>query len=187
VLVVAAVAAGVGNAERTPQVRQQVCPATRSPAPGWEAVFGHAPTETAADAIRTRAGKVGFLHLVTQPACEGGFDVALRGICPFSTAHQLQSEARKAGFSVLLEYKKPPDFGSDLVVVFQHFRTRAAADAFRPKVESAGFQHVRVYNDGGCNPDWEVLVGGVNSRSQAEDLADEARHAGFPLASVEYA
>jgi cell division septation protein DedD len=187
VLVVAAAAAGAGSAERAPQARQQACPATRSAAPGWQARFAHAATLTAADNIRTRAGRQGFEHLVTEAGCEGGYDVVLRGICPFKVARQLQAEARKPGYAVVLEYKKPPDFGSDLVVVFGHFRTRAAADAFRPRVENAGFQHVRVYNDGGCNPDWEVLVGGVNSRTQAEELADEARHAGFPAASVEYA
>ena len=187
VVVLAAAAAGVGNAERAPQARQQECPATRSSAPGWEAQFGHAATLGAAEAIRVRADRSGFKHLVTVPACEGGFDVVLRGICPFSSARGLQSEARKAGFSVVLEYKKPPDFGSDLVVVFSHFRTHAAADAFQTRVENAGFKFVQVHNDGGCNPDWEVLVPGVNSRAQAEDLANEARHAGFPYASVEYA
>jgi cell division septation protein DedD len=187
VVVLAAAAASVGHAERAPQVRQPTCPATRSPAPGWEAQFGHAATLSAAETIRARAERAGFAHLVTEPACEGGFDVVLRGICPFGSARGLQSEARKAGFAVVLEYKKPVDFGSDLVVVFNHFRTHAAADAFRSRVENAGFKFVRVYNDGGCNPDWEVLVGGVDNRSQAEDLANEARDAGFPFATVEYA
>jgi cell division septation protein DedD len=110
----------------------------------------------------------------------------LRGICPLRVARQLQIEARKAGVAVVLDYKKPADPGSDLVVVFGHFRTRAAAEAFRPRVENAGFQRIRIANDGACNPDWEVLFGGLTSRAQAEELADEARHAGFD-AQVEYA
>jgi cell division septation protein DedD len=183
----AAAAAGAASADRAQQGQEQTCPATRSSAPGWEAVFGRAASAPAAEAIRTRAGRVGFQHLVTQAACENGFEVVLRGICPMRVARQLQAEARKTGFSVVLQYKKPPDFGSDLVVVFGHFRTRAAADALKSRVETAGFKFVRVHNDGGCNADWEVLVGGVNSRAQAEELADEARHAGFPSASVEYA
>jgi cell division septation protein DedD len=136
--------------------------------------------------LRERATRLGFQHLVTQQ-CENGYDVSLRGICPLRVARQLQTEARKAGFSVVLEYKKPADPGSDLVVVFDHFRTRAGAEAFKPRVEGAGFQHVVIFDDGGCNGDWEVLVGGVNSRSQAEELAEEARHAGFTAATVEYA
>ena len=187
VVVAAAVAAGAGSAERLPQARAQACPATRSGAPGWQARFAHAATLAAADSVRARAARQGFQHLVVEPGCEGGYDVVLRGICPLRVARSLQSEARKAGYTVVLEYKKPADFGSDLVVVFGHFRTKAAAEAFRPKVENAGFQHTRVYNDGGCNADWEILVGGVNSRSQAEELADEARHAGFANAAVEYA
>ena len=187
VVVLAAAAAGVGKADRLPQVRQQECPPTRSAAPGWEAEFGRAATLGAATTIQTRAERAGFKHLVTEPACQGGFHVVLRGICPFSSARGLQSEARKAGFAVILQYKKPPDFGSDLVVVFGHFRSHDAADSFRSRVETAGFKFVQVHNDGGCNADWEVLVGGVNNRAQAEDLANEARHAGFPYASVEYA
>jgi hypothetical protein len=182
----AAVVVGVGTASRAPQVRQQNCPFTRSPAPGWQATFGHAASATAADALRARAAKVGFTHLVTQPACEGGFEVALRGICPLRVARSLQTEARRAHFSVVLEYKKPMDPGPDLVVVFGHFHTRAGADAFVPRVESRGYTHVTVYQDGGCNNDWEVLVGGLTSRSQAADLENEARRSGFD-ATVEYA
>ena len=182
----AAVGAGVGTAGRAPQARQDQCPFTRSPGPGWQATFGHAKTRAAADAIRARAAKVGFQHLVTQATCDGGFEVALRGICPFRVARSLQAEARRARFAVVLQYKKPMDPGPDLVVVFQHFRTRAAAEAFVPRVQAKGFRHVSVYNDGGCNNDWEVFVGGLTSRSQAADLENEARQAGFD-ATVEYA
>jgi hypothetical protein len=78
------------------------------------------------------------------------------------------------------------DPGPDLVVVFGHFRTRAAAEAFRPRVTARGFGHVEIANDGGCNNDWEVFVGGLTSRSQAAELEAEARQAGFD-ATVEYA
>ena len=174
----AAVGAGVGTAGRAPQARQDQCPFTRSPGPGWQATFGHAKTRAAADAIRARAAKVGFQHLVTQATCDGGFEVALRGICPFRVARSLQAEARRARFAVVLQYKKPMDPGPDLVVVFGHFRTRAAAEAFRPRVERQ-YRHVSIIQDGGCDNDWEVAVTGITSPAQGGEFAAEARDAGF--------
>jgi hypothetical protein len=182
----AAVVVGTGTAGRSPQAAQQdYCPTTRSAAPGWRAIFGHTTTLDAAYSLLARVQKKNFQHTVAEPNCAGGYDVVLRGICPFSAARGLQAEAKRAKYAVVLQYKKPPDTSPNLVVVFRHFRTRAAAEDFVPRVQHAGFQHVTVFNDGACNGDWEVLVESTTNRAQTEDLANEARGAGF-AATVEY-
>ena len=178
--VVAATAAGVGSAGQTAPARAAQCPYTRNSVPGWQATFGHATTESAANALQAHVGRSGFQHLIVQPSCSGGWEVALRGICPFGIAYDLQQEARKAGINVVLDYKKPIDTNPDLVAVFRHFRTRAAAEDYKPEVEKQ-FRHVSIIQDGGCDNDWEVAVTGVTSPAQGADFAAEAREAGFTV------
>ena len=177
--VVAAVATGVGTARTNAIARQAAqCPYTRNSVPGWQATFGHAATEPAANSLQARVMRSGFKHLIVQPSCGGGWEVALRGICPFGVAYDLQQEARKAGIAVVLEYKKPLDTNPDLVAVFGHFRTRAGAEDYKPKVERQ-FRHVSIIQDGGCDNDWEVAVTGISSPAQGSDFAAEARQLGF--------
>ena len=184
--IVAAVAAGTGSAGRTGKTpraakRQAACPFIRNSAPGWQAIFGHASAESAANALQARVMRAGFQHLLVQTSCAGGWDVVLRGICPFDVAYELQQEARAAGFpGVQLEYKKPLDTNPDLVAVFGHFRTKAGAEGFKPRVDSV-FKHVSIVQDGGCGNDWEVAVTGINSPALGSDFAEQARRLGFSV------
>ena len=181
--VVAASATAVGNARTTaPGVQQRSlqCPFTRNLLPGWQASFGRASSVAAANALQARAARIGFAHLLVQQYCGGGYEVVLRGICPFGVAYNLQVEGRRAGFTVLLDYKKPMDISPDLVAVFGHFRTRAAAEAFKPRVDRE-FKHVSIIQDGGCGNDWEVAVTGVTSPRQGADFAQQARSLGFEV------
>ena len=177
---VAAAAAGVGTARTTQDARSSECPFTRNPVPGWQATFGHTATESAANALQAHVMRLGFQHLIVQPSRGGGWEVALRGICPFGVAYDLQQEARKAGLTPVLEYKKPMDTNPDLVAVFGHFRTRAAAEDYKPRVERQ-FRHVTIIQDGGCDNDWEVAVTGITSPAQGAEFAAEARQAGFSV------
>ena len=182
----AAVAAGAGIAARagaTPAAakRQAACPFVRNSTPGWQAIFGHASAESSANALQARVMRAGFQHLIVQSSCAGGWDVVLRGICPFGVAYDLQQEARKAGLTnVQLEYKKPLDTNPDLVGVFGHFRTKAGAEAFKPRVDSV-FKHVSIIQDGGCGNDFEVAVTGITSPAQGSDFAEQARGLGFAV------
>lgn len=183
--IVAAVAfgaGGIGSAGAAPVAakRQLQCPFIRNGVPGWQAVFGRATAESAANALQARLMRAGFKHLIVQVSCAGGYEIVLRGLCPFGLAYDLQQEARKAGFNALLEYKKPLDTNPDLVAVFGHFRTRAAAEDFKPRVDRV-FQHVSIIQDGGCANDWEVAVTGVNSPAQGADFAEQARRLGFSV------
>lgn len=177
----AAVGAGVGSARTAaPAVSNQAsqCPFTRNPVPGWQASFGRTSVESSANAIQARAMQLGFQNLIVQRYCAGGFEVVLRGICPMGVAYDLQQEARRVNLEVTLDYKKPADRSPDLVAVFGHFRTRAAAEAFVPRVERQ-FSHVSIIQDGGCNNDWEVAVTGITSPSQGAAFAAQARPLGF--------
>jgi cell division septation protein DedD len=180
---VAAVVTGAGSAR--PEVsavpaRTLQCPYTRNPQPGWQATFGRFDRESAANELQARAMRSGFHGLTVQPNCAGGYEVALRGICPFARAYDFQQQARRASFNVVLEYKKPQDVSPDLVAVFGHFRTRAGAEAFRPRVERQ-FQHVTIIQDGGCGNDWEVAVTGIASPAQGAEFAAQARRLGLPV------
>lgn len=158
--------------------RATQCPFTRNPRPGWQVTFGRAATISAANVLQGRVQAVGFSHTSIQPNCAGGYEVALLGVCPFSVAYGVQQEAARARFSAVLEYKKPQDTSPDLVGVFGHFRTRAAAEAYKPRVDRV-FQHVRIIEDGGCGNDWEVAVPGINSPAQGTEFAAEAKQLGF--------
>lgn len=183
--IAAAVAFGAGSAGRAAGAplaakRQEACPFIRNSSPGWQAIFGHAAAESAANSLQARVMRAGFQHLIVQPSCAGGWDVVLRGICPFGVAYELQQEARRARLNVVLEYKKPVDTNPDLVAVFGHFRSRAAAEDFKPRVDRT-FQHVSIIQDGGCGNDWEVGVTGINSPAQGTDFAEQARKLGFSV------
>jgi hypothetical protein len=178
--VAAAAAAGAGPTRAASAARQEQCPFTRNPKPGWQISFGRAGSVSSANALQGRIAGLGFGHTTIQPNCAGGYEVALLGVCPFTVAYSVQQEARNAKLSAILEYKKPADPSPDLVAVFGHFRTRAGAEDYKPRVDRA-FSHVRIIQDGGCDNDWEVAVTGINTPAQGTEFAGEAKQAGFAV------
>jgi hypothetical protein len=176
----AAAAAVAGPNRGVAAARQEACPFTRNARPGWQVTFGRASALSSANALQSRLSRVGFTHTTIQPSCAGGYEVALLGVCPFSVAYGVQQEATKARIDAVLEYKKPIDTNPDLVAVFGHFRTRAAAESFRPRVERQ-YKHVSIIQDGGCDNDWEVAVTGISSPAQGGDFAAQAKQLGFDV------
>jgi hypothetical protein len=63
--------------------------------------------------------------------------------------------------------------------VFGHFATQAAASALRKRAKAAGFQGIKIENDG-CG-DYEVEIDGADTGAQRSSFAAESKSAGLPV------
>jgi hypothetical protein len=63
--------------------------------------------------------------------------------------------------------------------VFGHFATLAAGKALAARAKQAGFQGIKIY-DNGCG-DFDVLIDGADKTADRTSFAAEAQKAGFPV------
>ena len=148
---------------------------------GLEAVFGRFKSHQAALTFRSRVTGRGFVKANVIEGCSD-FRVVLRGIDTFDVGVDLQSEARREGFSVTLECIQAKRIGR-WDGVLGHGRDRVSANAIVTRAASSGFPGAKVRNDpcGG----FEVYVAGFPDERAARGWAEEARNRGFPDAAAE--
>ena len=71
----------------------------------WQAVFGRVATRTAAERLRTRAARKGFVGLeIYRDICTRRFVVELDNIKSLREAREFEREARRAGFAVTIKH-----------------------------------------------------------------------------------
>jgi hypothetical protein len=148
---------------------------------GLEAVFGRFKTHEQALAFRTRITARGFVNANIIEGCSE-FRVVIRGIDTFDVGVDLQSEARKEGFSVTLECIQAKQIGR-WEGILGHGRDRPSAQAIVDRAASVGFPGAKLRNDpcGG----FEVYVAGFADQKSAASWAEAARARGFPNAAAE--
>jgi hypothetical protein len=148
---------------------------------GLEAVFGRFKTHQQALAFRSRVAARGFVNANLIEGCNE-FRVVLRGIDTFDVGVDLQSEARREGFSVTLECIQAKAVGR-WDGVLGHGRDRVAANNIVTRAANAGFPGAKLRTDpcGG----FEVYVAGFADQRSAAGWAEEARNRGFPDATAE--
>jgi hypothetical protein len=146
-----------------------------------EAVFGRFKTHQQALAFRSRVTARGFVNANIIEGCTD-FRVVLRGIDTFDVGVDLQSEARREGFSVTLECIQAKQIGR-WDGVLGHGRDRVTANSIVVRAANAGFPGAKLRNDpcGG----FEVYVAGFDDQRAAAGWAEEARNRGFPDAKAE--
>lgn len=146
-----------------------------------EAVFGRFKTHQQALAFRSRVTARGFVNANIIEGCTD-FRVVLRGIDTFDVGVDLQSEARREGFSVTLECIQAKQIGR-WDGVLGHGRDRVTANNIVVRAANAGFPGAKLRNDpcGG----FEVYVAGFDDQRAAAGWAEEARNRGFPDAKAE--
>ena len=148
---------------------------------GLEAVFGRFKTHQQALTFRTRVVSRGFVNANIIEGCNE-FRVVLRGIDTFDVGVDLQSEARKEGFSVTLECIQAKQIGR-WEGILGHGRDRVSANAIADRAASVGFTVAKLRNDP-CGV-FEVYVAGFDSQFSATSWAEAARARGFPNAAAE--
>ena len=148
---------------------------------GLEAVFGRFKTHQQALTFRSRVAARGFVNANLIEGCNE-FRVVLRGIDTFDVGVDLQSEARREGFSVTLECIQAKVVGR-WDGVLGHGRDRVAANNIVTRAANAGFPGAKLRTDpcGG----FEVYVAGFADQRSAAGWAEEARNRGFPDATAE--
>ena len=148
---------------------------------GLEAVFGRFKSHQQALSFRTRVTARGFVNANIIEGCND-FRVVIRGIDTFDIGVDLQSEARREGFSVTLECIQAKQIGR-WDGVLGHGRDRVSANAIVTRAASVGFPGAKIRNDpcGG----FEVYVAGFPDQRSAEGWAEAARARGFPDAAAE--
>jgi hypothetical protein len=148
---------------------------------GLEAVFGRFKTHAQALTFRSRVTARGFVNANIIEGCSE-FRVVLRGIDTFDVGVDLQTEARREGFSVTLECIKAKTIGR-WDGVLGHGRDRVAANNIVARAANAGFPGAKLRNDpcGG----FEAYVAGFADQRSAAGWAEEARNRGFPDATAE--
>src|SRR5436190_22842142 len=148
---------------------------------GLVAVFGRFKTHQQALTFRTQVTGRGFVNANIIEGCNE-FRVVVRGIDTFDVGVDLQSEARREGFSVTLECIQAKPLGR-WEGILGHGRDRVAGNAIVTRAATAGFPGVRLRNDpcGG----FEAYVAGFADRSAAESFAATAKTRGFPDAAAE--
>ena len=144
-------------------------------------MFGRFKTHQQALTFRTRVVSRGFVNANIIEGCNE-FRVVLRGIDTFDVGVDLQSEARKEGFSVTLECIQAKQIGR-WEGILGHGRDRVSANAIADRAASVGFPGAKLRNDpcGG----FEVYVAGFDSQCSATSWAEAARARGFPNAAAE--
>jgi hypothetical protein len=148
---------------------------------GLEAVFGRFKSHQAALNFRTTITGRGFVNANIIEGCNE-FRVVIRGIDTFDVGVDLQSEARREGFSVTLECIQAKQIGR-WEGILGHGRDRVAANAIVTRAASVGFPGAKLRNDpcGG----FEVYVAGFADQRDAQGWAEAARARGFPDAAAE--
>jgi hypothetical protein len=155
---------------------QSVCPSEQES--GIVADFGHRRTTAAARELTARAERVGFKGLVVQRRGCDDFAVVLPGLRDLRQAREFRQEAAQAGFPVEIDCRSHPVEGG-LAAVFGHRPTRRAALHLQAEAEQVGFRDLRVQQDS-CD-DWEVDLYGMKTRAERQEVAAEARRAGFRI------
>ena len=148
---------------------------------GLEAVFGRFKTHQQALTFRTRVTGRGFVNANVIESCND-FRIVVRGIDTFDVGVDLQSEARREGFSVTLECIQAKQLGR-WEGILGPGRDRVAANNIVARAANSGFPGARLRNDpcGG----FEVYVAGFADERAAAGWAEEARNRGFPDAAAE--
>ena len=148
---------------------------------GLEAVFGRFKTQAQAATFRNKVTGRGFVNANIIESCSD-FRIVIRGIDTFDVGVDLQSEARREGFSVTLECIQAKQLGR-WEGILGHGRDRVAANNIVTRANNAGFPGARLRNDpcGG----FEVYVAGFADERAAAGWAEEARNRGFPDAAAE--
>jgi hypothetical protein len=148
---------------------------------GLEAVFGRFKTHQQALTFRSQVTGRGFVNANIIEGCTD-FRVVLRGIDTFDVGVDLQTEARREGFSVTLECIQAKPLGR-WEGILGHGRDRVAGNTIVTRAAAAGFPGVRLRNDpcGG----FEAYVAGFADRSTAESFAATAKSRGFTDAAAE--
>jgi hypothetical protein len=148
---------------------------------GLEAVFGRFKTHQQALAFRSRVVARGFVNANLIEGCSD-FRVVLRGIDTFDVGVDLQTEARREGFSVTLECIQAKQLGR-WEAILGHGRDRAAANNIVARAANAGFPGVKLRNDpcGG----FEAYLAGFADQGHAQSFVDTAKSRGFTDAAAE--
>jgi hypothetical protein len=148
---------------------------------GLEAVFARFKSHQTALTFRNRVTGRGFVNANVIEGCSE-FRVVLRGIDTFDVGVDLQSEARREGFSVTLECIQAKRIGR-WDGVLGHGRDRVSASNIATRAANSGFPGAKLRNDpcGG----FEVYIAGFPDERSARGWAEEARNRGFPDAAAE--
>jgi hypothetical protein len=144
---------------------------------GLEAVFGRRKTHQLALTLRSQVTARGFVNANIIEGCSD-FRVVVRGIDTFDIGVELQSEARREGFSVTLECIQAKPLGR-IEVIFGHGRDRPTATAIVTRANAAGFPGLKLRSDpcGG----FEVYLAGFSSEQEAVVFAGNAKDRGFTV------
>ena len=185
VLAAAALAAAAVTVSTAPSTAEAVSCQVPVHTPGWEAIFGYGRTLARASAIKTRATKLGFLHLVIEQVGCPRYAVVLRGLRDHAQGRELQAEAARAGLTIAVKCWPPRDTDPDWEAIFGTGLARGAATRLSARAARVGFVGLkRIQNP--CTNRWTVELDGIPTLRQAREFRAEARHAGFAVTLRRY-
>ena len=172
VLLIAAVAPGVGSAKQP----NQSC-AREEFVSGLEVVFGHFKTQAQADTFRHLVVQRGFTNANIIPGCD--FRVVVRGFETFDQAVGVQAEARSVKMNATIECIKAKEIGR-IEAIFGHGRDRTTAQAIVNHAADFGYVGLKLRPDpcGG----FEVYLAGFKDMAEAQVFKAQAHDRGIEVA-----
>jgi hypothetical protein len=171
-------AAGVSGA---PVKQQQGCE-TPVYENGLDLVFGRAKSQAAADKIAEQSVAVGFKGVKTvQESCTV-WKAVLRGLDSFSTAVEVQAEARTVQRFPTIECMTAQQTGQ-LQAIFGTMPTIAELDVVIAKANSVGYIGLQIKR-APCGG-YQAYVAGFSDKAQALEFAQTARErSGLPVTII---
>jgi hypothetical protein len=168
-LVAAALALAAGVSAGSAQV-QQGCetPVFKN---GLDIVFGRYSTKAGADHRTAEVKRLGFTSVQTaQESCKSWIS-AMRGLESYSTAVNVQSEARRVSYYPTIECMLAQETGQIQAI----FGTRPTTDELASVISTAArFGYVGLKTKPAPCGGYQAYVAGFTSRAQAEDFAKTA-------------
>jgi len=144
-----------------------------------EAVFGHFSTLAAAKQLKKHAASFGFNGIKIENEGCGDFEVEIDGADRQADRASFAAEAAKAGFPITFEQIAPPMQyrANEVVGIFAHKKTVAAANALMWKLAGFGFHFIDLARQGSS---WLVVMPQVPIKN-ALSIAHEVSAAGFQI------
>ena len=144
-----------------------------------EAVFGHFSTLAAAKQLKKRAASFGFNGIKVENEGCGDFEVEIDGADRQADRASFAAEAAKAGFPISFEQTAPPMQyrAREVVGIFAHKKTVAAANALMWKLAGIGFHFIDLVRQGSS---WLVVMPQVPIKN-ALSIAHEVSAAGYQI------